>query len=132
MNMTNPTRLVNLTPHTIELAFSQDAYLAGITTVLPPSGTVARVTNTPGVKLEAHHGHGYANCPVPVYGPASIGHVEGLPPPVEGTLYVVSGMVVTACGYERPDVVGPGTGPNDGAIRNEKGQVVAVTRLVRG
>jgi len=32
----------------------------------------------------------------------------------------------------RDDVVGPGTGPKDGAIRNEDGNVIAVTRLVRG
>jgi hypothetical protein len=29
-------------------------------------------------------------------------------------------------------VGGRGTGPNDGAVRNDKGHVVAVTRLVRG
>jgi hypothetical protein len=122
------TKLVNCTPHALTLRNPE----TGVETVLPPSGHVARVDNTPGVKLMPYHGHGYADCPVPVYGPATVGAVTGLPAPVEGTLYVVSALVLAACGYERADVVGPGTGPNDGAVRNEKGHVVAVTRLVRG
>ena len=122
------TTLINCTPHAINVRNAE----TGVETVIPPSGTVARVSSTPGVKLMPYHGHGYADCPVPVYGPSSVGEVEGLPAPAPGTLYIVSALVLAACGYERPDVVGPGTGPNDGAIRNDKGHVVAVTRLVRG
>lgn len=121
------TTLMNLTPHDLVLRDE-----SGTDHVLQPSGIVARVGSIPGVKLGAHHGNGYADCPVPVYGPAAIGTVESLPDPVEGTIYVVSRMVLSACGHERPDVVAPGTGPNEEAARNQAGYLVAVTRLVRG
>lgn len=113
--------MMNLTPHAIGLRSAD-----GTDTVLPPSGTVARVTSTPGA-LETVEG-----CPVPVAGCQTFGGVEGLPEPTPGTMFVVSGVVLTELKGSRPDVVGPGTGPNDGAIRNDKGHVVAVTRLVRG
>ena len=54
------------------------------------------------------------------------------PAPVPGVFLVVSGMVGAALkekGMVRPDVLVPGTGPQDGAVRNEKGHVIAVTRL---
>jgi hypothetical protein len=111
--------IVNLTPHNVVL---QDA--DGVRTVIASSG-VARVACTPGA-LENVEG-----VPVPVAGRATYGAVEGLPDPVEGTIYVVSAMVLGRC-KDRDDVVGPGTGPKDGAIRNEDGNVIAVTRLVRG
>lgn len=113
--------LTNLTPHAITLRSAD-----GTDTIVPPSGTVARVTSTPGA-LET-----VAGIPVPVAGMQTFGGVEGLPEPVTGTVFVVSAMVLAALRGSRPDVVGPGTGPNDGAVRNERGHVVAVTRLVRG
>ena len=113
--------IVNLTPHNIVL---QDA--DGVRTVIASSG-VARVASTPGA-LENVEG-----VPVPIAGRATYGAVEGLPGPVEGTLYVVSAMVLGRPECQgRDDVVGPGTGPKDGAIRNEAGNVIAVARLVRG
>jgi len=112
--------IINCTPHAITLRAD------GTDTVLAPSGTVARVSSTPGA-LETVPG-----VPVPVAGVQTFGGIEGLPEPVPGTLFVVSAMVLAALRGSRPDVVGPGTGPNDGAVRNEKGHVVAVTRLVRG
>lgn len=115
------TTLINLTPHALTLRAA-----SGADTVLPPSGTVARVSSTPGA-LET-----VAGVPVPVAGLQTFGGVEGLPAPAPGTMFIVSGMVLAALRGSRPDVVGPGTGPNDGAVRNEKGHVVAVTRLVRG
>jgi hypothetical protein len=114
------TTLTNLTPHAITLRAD------GTDTVLAPSGTVARVSSTPGA-LETVEG-----CPVPVAGMQVFGGVEGLPEPTPGTMFVVSAMVLAALRGSRPDVVGPGTGPNDNAVRNDKGHVVAVTRLVRG
>lgn len=115
------TTLVNCTPHALTLRTE-----TGTDTVLPPSGTVARVTSTPGA-LETVPG-----VPVPVAGAQTFGAVVGLPEPTPGTLFVVSALVLAALKGSRPDVVGPGTGPNDGAVRNDKGQIVAVTRLVRG
>lgn len=61
--------------------------------------------------------------------------VEGIPVPVHaipdespGALYLVSGMVLAR--VQRPDVFAPATGPQDGAVRDGAGRLVAVTRLV--
>jgi hypothetical protein len=115
------TILINLTPHAICLRSAD-----GADTVIPPSGTVARVSSTPGA-LEA-----VAGIPVPVAGAQTFGGVEGLPEPTPGTMFIVSALVLSALRGSRPDVVGPGTGPNDGAVRNDRGHIIAVTRLVRG
>lgn len=68
---------------------------------------------------------------VPVHGSPAWGVVEGLPGPevAPGAVYIVSLLVLDRCAG-RDDVVAPATGPNDGARRNEKGQIAAVTRLV--
>lgn len=122
------SKLVNLTPHEIGLALEDQ----GVFVVVPPSGTVARVASTPGAAGRI------PGVPVPVMGRQVWGAVTGLPDPVEGVTYIVSAIVLgrPEC-LDRDDVVGPGTGPNDGAIRfppghPRAGQVEAVTRLVRG
>lgn len=125
-------RIVNLTPHAIVLR-TGDGPETDIT--IAPSGTVARVTQSPGPQA-----HGYLGCPVPVYRQGAFNAIEGLPDPEDGVLLIVSGMVASALkeylthhrnvAY-RTDVVAPGMGPNDGAIRDDKGHIVAVTRLVR-
>lgn len=107
---------INLTPHALTLRSATGD------TVLPPSGTVARVSASPGA-LEDVPG-----IPVPVARPDAFGSVEGLPEPEEGVFFIVSAMV-GAHVHNRPDVLTPGTGPRDGAIRNDKGHIVAVTRL---
>lgn len=109
--------LVNLTPHAIVLQAAD-----GTETTVPASGTVARVQATAGTAWMVD------GMPIPVYGPTTYGAVEGIPPPVDGTAYIVSGMVLAAT--QRVDVFAPGTGPQDGAVRNERGQVRAVTRLI--
>jgi hypothetical protein len=120
--------LINLIPHAVTL---RD--LVGTDTVIPSSGN-ARVSTTPG-QLRSVEG-----IPVPVYGPTTYGDVVGLPEPQEGTCYIVSLMVKDRCQH-RPDVLAPGTGPNDNAVRQpdtlpdgspnpRKGQIIAVTRLV--
>lgn len=112
--------LVNLTPHALTLVSA-----TGEHHVLPPSGTVARVASTPGT-VEAREGF-----PCLVASPTSFGEVTGLPAPAEGTVFVVSGMVGAALtGRGRSDVFCPGTGPNDGAVRNEQGHIIGVTRLI--
>lgn len=112
--------LVNLTPHALTLVSA-----TGEHTILPPSGSVARVTSTPGT-VEARVGF-----PCLVASPTVFGEVSGLPDPQDGTVFVVSGMVGSAlAGRGRSDVFVPGTGPNDGALRNEAGHIVGVTRLV--
>lgn len=50
--------------------------------------------------------------------------------PVDRPVYIVSALFAGRVN-DRPDVMYPGTGPNDGCVRDDKGQVVAVTRLIR-
>lgn len=107
--------IVNLTPHPIVLHRPDGA----VETI--PSAGVARVATIPAAARPAVDGF-------PVVGPVQFGDVEGLPAPVAGTVYVVSAVV--GARVARPDVFCPGTGPADGAIRNEKGHVVGITRLV--
>jgi hypothetical protein len=111
-------KMVNCTPHALTLRAHD-----GTDTVLAPSGMVPRVTSTPGSPTQVD------GCPVPVYTADTLGEVEGLPAPEPGVMYVVSGMVLQALAGSRPDVCAPGTGPQDHPVRNDKGQVVAVTRL---
>jgi hypothetical protein len=109
--------IVNLTPHAIALQGAD-----GEITTIPPSGQVARVATT-----TAMTGYTVAGLPVQI---TAAGAVTGLPAPANGTVYLVSGMVLAAlAGTGRCDVVAPATGPNDGAIRNDQGHIVAVTRL---
>jgi len=110
-------KFVNLTPHTITLAITD----AGIDYVELPSQGVARVNSTPG-KVS------YRDL-VPVYEADVVGEVIDLPEPKTNTRYIVSGMVGSAIKGTRDDILVPGTGPEDSAIRNEKGHIVAVTRL---
>ena len=115
-------QLVNLTPHAISVRAGGD------TVTVPPSGNVARVSTSAKEAGVLFIGTG---SPVPVQ-VTTFGQVEGLPEmdPEAGVVYVVSGMVLSALreqGIVRGDVVAPATGPNDGAIRNEKGHIVAIT-----
>jgi hypothetical protein len=112
--------LINLTPHTINLRGPD-----GSDTAVAASGTIARVTSTPGAPAAV------AGIPVPVFGRDTYGEVTGLPAPAEGTLYIVSAPVGGAVAGTRDDILVPGTGPQDGAIRDDGGRIVAVTRLKR-
>jgi hypothetical protein len=115
------TTIINLTPHAINLV-AQD----GVETVLAPSGTVARVSSTPGT-VEAREGF-----PCLVASPTLFGAVSGVPDPQDGVVLIVSGMVGAAMvGSGRLDVMMPGTGPHDGVRRNEAGHITGVTRLLR-
>lgn len=113
-----PELWVNLTPHAITIR------TAGGDVTIPPSGSVARVV---GAAVDVGITNG-----VPVKRDLP-GKVEGLPGADDAryvTLYLVSGMVLAAlAGSGRRDVFAPGTGPDDGAIRNDKGHIVAVTCL---
>ena len=103
----------NLTPHPIAVR-SPD----GTETVFPPSGTVARVATVETVVGVCP----VTNAPVVV---RTMGEAQGLPD--DGTPCLVSALVLSACpGF--PGAFAPDTGPT--AIRDERGQVVAVTRLV--
>ncbi len=106
------TNIVNLTPHSITLVD------AGVETTLPSAG-VARVASKP---VQALGGVFFSS--------TTFGDVEGLPAPEQGKVFVVSALVAGRC-VGRADVFSPGTGPADGAIRDEKGQIKAVTRLIQ-
>jgi len=114
--------IINCTPHDIVIRSAD-----GDTTV-PKGDTIARVVMVPGV---AGVIEGIA---CPVYSADTVGAVEGIPEPSPGVIYMVSGMVGSAVAGTRSDCCVPGTGPADGAVRNEKGWIVAVTRIkmVRG
>ena len=57
------------------------------------------------------------------------GDVEGLPEPKEGTIFIVSALVLAAVGQSRPDVVAPATG-HPQCIR-ENGLIQSVPGFVR-
>jgi hypothetical protein len=103
---------INLTPH--------DLNIAGLT--VPPSGRVARVAvlQEPVGRLEVQ------GRPIPVVS-QTYGEIEGLPEPVPGVSYLVSNVVRTVLGIERPDVLAPDTGPT--GIRLD-GHIVGVTQLI--
>lgn len=129
--------LINLTPHDIVVRRED-----GTDVTVPPSGTVARVVGA------TRQVRSFGGVPVKVDEP---GRVEGLPAPqaplwdgysepppgydptpAPGPVYLVSGMVLSAlreAKSTRDDVFAPGTGPADGAIRNERGHIVAATCL---
>ena len=110
------TKMINLTPHNVVLrGVEGDIEL--------PSTGLARVKSESGEKLEER------GC-ISLYAAPNWGEVEGLPAPASGMIYIVSALVAGKCGG-REDVFSPGTGPSDGAVRNEKGHIVAVTRLVQ-
>lgn len=112
------TTLINLTPHPLNF------YTGGGILTLAPSGQLARCKNASTLIGDADG--------LPIY-EATFDEVTGLPDPQPDTLYIASSLVqqgLRKLGIERPDVLSPGTGPNDGAIRTN-GQVVGVTRLVR-
>lgn len=117
-------RVVNLTPHRIIIRSGDRAL------VFEPSGEVARVgtraTDAGRVFLERGFG---VPCEIKEYT-----SVEGLPLEADwpGSTYLVSGVVLEALkarGTRRGDVAAPATGPNDGAVRDAAGQVIAVTKL---
>jgi len=119
-------QLVNLTPHGIAVQAGDD----GNVVTIPPSGNVARVSSDArdsGLLFV----DGTLAVPTQV---TTFGQVIDLPTydPEGDVVYVVSGMVLSALreqGSTRCDVVAPATGPQDGAIRNEKGHIVAVTKF---
>jgi hypothetical protein len=106
---------VNLTPHAIVIRL-----VDGTDLTFPPSGKVARVDEAPNFVNGEIGG-------IPIISRTVFGEVIDLPEPVEGIGYIVSGLVAGV--VYRADVFAPATGPKDGAIRNDKGQIVAVVAL---
>jgi len=110
-------KIVNLTPHTLCLA---SATVAGELIEIEPSGMIARVDvtrelvktiDTPGGKVYIYS---------TVYT-----EVTGLPEPVDGTIYVVSGLVKSRVTGRR-DVCAPAD-----LIRDENGRVIGAAGLTQ-
>jgi hypothetical protein len=74
--------------------------------VIKPSGTIARVKQST-TKVATH-------ATIPIYS-SIFGDVEGLPDPVEGTIYIVSSLTMNAIDSTRIDVVSPGNLQRDTA-----------------
>lgn len=106
-------KIINCTPHEIVLRAAD-----GTDTTVPPSGQVARVAMTETAA------HAVAGMPVIRREP---GEVTCLPPAQAGTIVLVSALVLAAV-TGRDDVYAPDTGAT--AVRDERGHIVAVTRLV--
>ena len=105
--------MMNLTPHAIVIATSE-----GMVTI-PPSGTVARVATSTVSSGSIVVDGATVELVSTIYG-----KVEGLPE--EGTPCIVSAMVAARV-PGRDGVFSPRT--DNTAIRNEKGQIVAVVGL---
>jgi len=103
-------KIVNLTPHAISLQVGDR------TTIFHPSGTVARVSQVCVPTRDEIRG-------ALVYS-STFGEVD-MPGKESSTVYIVSGMVLTALAGCRSDVIAPKT--DSTAIRNDQGQIVAVT-----
>lgn len=104
--------IVNLTPHALNIQREDGTMLE-----IPPSGTVARVTET----REARSSVAGIAVTAAVYG-----EVENLPEPQTGTIYVVSALVLQRT-TNRPDVFAPGP-----ALRDEAGKIIGCVGLSAG
>lgn len=120
--------MINLTQHAITLRTVH----GDIT--FPPSGTIARVSTVETIigfidvvpsGVPETDEQGNTNCHRIAVVSRSFGDVEGLPP--EGVQCIVSSMVADAV-PGRIGVFAPDSGKT--AVRNDKGLVIAVTRLV--
>lgn len=101
------SEFVNLTPHAVVIVNGPPS--------IQPSGTVARCSTT------VTDAGTYAG----VYLQRTVyGSVEGLPPPRDGVLYIVSALVRAAV-PDRTDVASPGE-----LVRDSNGAVVGCRSLV--
>lgn len=89
--MSKSSKVVNLTSHDIKEVTTKQRFKA--------SGQVTRVKASTD-KVATHMG-------MPIY-VSTFGSIEGLPDPVEGTLYIVSSLALNAVPPNRTDVVSPG------------------------
>lgn len=113
--------LVNLTPHPVDIILP-----SGKRYTLPACTTPARVVHA----QSENEAVCVAGEDVEVVLSGRVVQIDHLPPPAPNQFFITSLLVAQAC-PERPDLLIPATGPRDGVIRNERGQVTAVTRLKR-
>ncbi len=105
----NGVNFVNLTPHDVTIVVSEEERFT-----IPFSGCVVRVS------LVQEDLPSVAGIPVVR---STFGRVEGLPSPVEGTVYIVSSMTASAVGG-RSDLYTPGD-----LVKDDEGQVIGCKGL---
>ncbi|UNY40559.1 hypothetical protein KLER11_gp50 [Pararheinheimera phage vB_PsoM_KLER1-1] len=116
-------KYVNLTPHAVRVTFQCidhhfDPLLHPHNVTWEPSGVVARVSS------EHKRSGSFAEVP---HFTVEYGDVSGLPEPEEGTVYIVSMLVLQAT--DRDDVVAPASGHPD--VVRKDGQIWSVPGFVR-
>jgi len=109
-------KLVNLTPHAINIADAE----GNIIRTIPPTSPPARATSRPVAKGEIDG--------IP-FVETLFGEVENLPDPQPDTYLIVSLVVIAAAAPERDDLVRPDTGPT--CVRDGEGKIIAVRALTR-
>jgi hypothetical protein len=100
------TKIINLTPHTLNIIGYGEIVSSGI----------ARA-NVVSMQIDTING-------IPVYS-SKYGEVEGLPSPEKDTIYVVSALTAQSC-KDRNDIY-----ITNEAIRNESGQVIGCKSLAK-
>lgn len=111
------TKLMNLTKHDVRII------LGGTTITIPPSGYVARTTDTNQILV----GHiTYEDHDIPVYR-WDKSDIKNLPPPTDDTIFLTSGVVAQI--VKRPDVLCPNTSPQS-LVRDVYGNKVGVRSLI--
>ena len=128
---------INLTPHVIRIVGANTETQEEQVLEIQPSGKVAirrpKMGETTAQRLDQFEFYVSSRSlgPVVVMVHDSMGvsmpKAEEFPKRADGVIYLVSSMVQEAMGV-CPDVLAPDTGPT--AIRDEKGNVWAVTRLI--
>jgi hypothetical protein len=112
--------IVNLTPHSITVKDCTSPSGEVLPWVCPPSGAIARAIehSTPAEPIDG----------IPTT-TTTFGVVEGLPPPSEGTYYILSSLAADAAyrtGRPTEDLLVPGQ-----QIRDEAGKIVGCASLCR-
>ena len=136
MSSTNLEKILNLTPHTIVLQFLKDNSKGDDKieekVEFHPSGIVARCTGNESCQKLQGSSELYG---IPIYGRLGFTGVQGLPED-KSIPIIVSEMVARYISensvdeHARLQVFYPDTGP-ESAIRNEKGEIIAVKRLLK-
>jgi hypothetical protein len=122
--MEKKVRLINLTPHEINIYDSEGKVILSIPP--PKNMPVPRVSIRPEVVGTID----VDGVEVPIR-KVVYGDVENLPQPEEDTIYVVSTFVILALkekGIERKDLLSPDTNP-DSVVRDKDGRVLGVKYL---
>ncbi len=117
---------INLTPHAIRIVGTNTETQEEQVLEIPPSGRVAirrpEMGETTAQRLDQFEFYVSSRS----LGKVTLKNGQPFPAPELGKVFIVSSMVQEA--MPRSDVLAPDTGPT--AIRDEKGNVWAVTRLI--